>query len=168
KDSNIADPLLQHEMRSTHERQSISRADVIRLQELVHPGPRDIDHHVETLFFRWRSHTPAVAVPAQTGDRRHFSNNCPVALRRGDDGAHERSVIDLRVPVTESSAESFAHERRETREIFRRTRLMAANVGRAGQKIVKRQPDRYNESAPRTVVVDGQRDLDRLYELRCV
>ena len=128
---------------------------MIGLQQLVHPWSRGVDDHREALFAARRSlQQPAVTIAAKPGDRSHFANVSAIAASGFDDRAHQRRIIDLRVPVTEPSAQPIAHQRRHLPKLLRRTRSVSPDVGPSGQEVVQRQADCDHESRPRTVVIN--------------
>src|SRR5438132_14043378 len=98
-------------MRSSHERQTIARADLVDGQHLVHPWPDGIDDEIEgKLLPRFGPDVPSPSPSAERDHARHLTNVRPFAFGRAHDSLHQGVVVDLGVPVAEASPQILADE----------------------------------------------------------
>src|SRR5438876_511549 len=104
--SDVADAALQNEMTAADEREDVVSADAICSQKFVHPWSRGVDHEIEPLSID----DPLFRVPMQRIDAGVLADRRSFGRRRGNDGADEREIVDLRVPIRKPAAKLFHDE----------------------------------------------------------
>src|SRR5438067_2244898 len=81
----------------------------------------------------------AVGAVLQRGDRRLLADGRSFLRRGGDDRAHQRVVVHLRVEKAEAAAQLTRAQRHARQQLFGRPFLVPRNVVPAGQQVVKDQ-----------------------------
>ena len=156
-------------MRPADERESVTRGKVVRIEQLIHPRTGGVDDEIEMLHVaRGRADAPPVAFFLDRDDLRELARRRPFAPRRLDHRSRQLAVVDLRVPVREAAAQTTALQWGALDEGIGRQHTVPPDVAASGEEVVEHEPDPDLDPASRTVVVDGEQNLDRLDELRRV